>query len=443
MLEYSSCASQPEIIFPERDLLQQHIRQECWQRLQSVFVRDDLVCEPPAAVARTCHDLLPAQESSQLQFSADFRELTVEVREFAHQHDLIFIEPKISELEALRLFLKNNWHAKRRRKIEDLRTTLSAEIANMKLTPHLDVNQQRIAYLRYLLEADHDTYRSGRFTPAFVAEMLGFAEVEQLFFQEDGLRRTIVDLGCGDGDMLMELAKGLRRMVRGKEFLDIYVSLLIKHGSEVKFESAEIFRNIQKKLTSTLEGENIILHLDPEPPDPHLIGIDLAEPFLKRLQSPRYGISGRKGDIRAPFRDFAKKTGLKKGSAGVVMSTLTLDRVEPEALFKNLSYLLAEQGVFMLATKSIIDPRSDGLGKKGQPISYYEQMAQKDLKSNSALRTLEKLTNALKTYGLKVERVSCHPYAVISTDCRTSGAHMGPQRYNLIVVSGCLGDGSQ
>ena len=285
------------------------------------------------------------------------------------------------------------------------------------------------SFLHYAIQGKAEMYHGGRFSAELTADFCGFVDekgrpqVELVFTNEDGSPVTIIDLGCGDGDWLTTLAREKRRRERGgmisKFTLDLYEKLgILKNKLDPvnlnKFNAriVELFK---------LTGMNVAI--DHEMPDPHLIGVDLSSPALKRLRHPASGISAVFADICSP--ELTQKPPLKKATAGLVGTTLTTDRVEdPSQLFANIADLLEADGRFFIATKGIIDPKTDGKGAEN-PIHYSSKL---DLKSESPIGTAEKLIEALKKHGLEVDGLSLVPYHVISLD--------GPQDFSLLVVIG-------
>lgn len=271
-------------------------------------------------------------------------------------------------------------------------------------------------FLRYML----DQYHSGRFSVDFVAAVLGFANPEELLWRFDGARRSIIDFGCGNGDLLIELARTARRRERGREILSIMEDLLEDFGFYVNFANVSIKRKIHDEFIYFLESSEIIIPRSLEPTDPHLIGLDEAQLTLEELQCT-HGISTKMADVCDPH--FFAHTGLAREEAGVVISILTLDRVpDLDRFLQNFADSLEPNGRFLLANKGIIDTRSDG---EGVTILY---RSENDLKSDTYTGTLEKLRPKLVRFGLGIESVSLHPYAVISTE--------GVQHYDLVVVGG-------
>lgn len=271
-------------------------------------------------------------------------------------------------------------------------------------------------FLRYML----DSYHGGRLGVEFVAEIIGFANVEELLWQRNGTRRVIIDFGCGDGDLLIELARAVRRRERGREFLEEYIKLLKSHGVKIKEISNQALKSLNKELTNFLGIEKLYIEHILEPLDPYLIGLDEAALTLEEL-SITHGISTRVADICDT--DFFTHTDLTPARADVAISILTLDRVaDLDQFLQNFSDSLKLGGRFLLANKGIIDTRSDS---DGVTILYRHE---NDLKDETYSGTLQKLRVKLAQFGLIVESISLHPYAVISTE--------GIQYYNLVVVGG-------
>ncbi len=234
------------------------------------------------------------------------------------------------------------------------------------------------SFLHYAIQGKEQMYHGGRFSAELTADFLGFVDekgrplVERVFVDEDGVPVTIMDLGCGDGDWLTTLAKEKRRRERGETISKFALDLYSRLGILKSALDPVNFDKFNARIIELYKSLGLSFPLDHEPPDPHLIGVDLSSPALKRLRHPASGISAVLADICSP--ELTQKPPLKKAMAGLVGTTLTTDRVEdPDQLFANIADLLEADGRFFIATKGIIDPKTDGKGAE-KPIHYSSKL---------------------------------------------------------------------
>ncbi len=278
------------------------------------------------------------------------------------------------------------------------------------------------SFIYYAIQERQQIYHGGQITAELFAKLLDMPSVSSLFRKEDGTPKRIVDLGCADGGLLINLAKAKRREERGKLYLKQAKSALKSEGFEV-IENLVFEKTLKEKFDAFLCSEGISFPLDHEPTDPNLIGVDLSATALNRLRHGKTGLSTLNADIAIP--GLAQQAPLQAGKADIVVTSLTTDRVENlDLLLKNIAELLTEDGQFMIVTTCIIDPKSDGKNAK-DPIYY---SSSQKYRAESAVGTSSKLMDGLKAQGFAVDGLSIIPYHVKSSS--------GAQDYSLLVLTG-------
>lgn len=280
------------------------------------------------------------------------------------------------------------------------------------------------SFIYYAIQERQQIYHGGQITADFFAKLLGMPSVSSLFRQEDGSPKTIVDLGCADGRLLINLAKAKRTEERAHN-LNAYAIKILKDlnfVNESKITKEQIWR-LDAKLLEFLIRNSTNIPLSHEPTDPHLIGVDMSATALNRLKHAEIGLSTLNANIAIP--GLAHQDPLQAEKTDIVVTSLTTDRVENlDQLLANIAELLAKDGHFVIVTTCIIDPKSDG--KNAQNPIFYS--SSQKYRAESAVGTSSKLIDGLKAQGLAVDGLSIIPYHVKSSS--------GAQDYSLLVLTG-------
>lgn len=294
-----------------------------------------------------------------------------------------------------------------------------------------------ITTYRYKVEAFMHTYRSRSFTPESVASLLGFKNIKDLFYREDGTLRTVIDFGCGDGETLILMAEKVRKLAEIKEWL----KMVLTHQESGNFDlaSKEIVDMATLMITDLADVEGGDYDQVATAPSvdvqikSNFIGIDQASSFIDRLTENK-NLGGRKADICAPWSDFRSDTRIQPGSADICITNLTFDRAHNrDALMENMARATKPGGKILIGLKSTFSSGSDGLSAKAGLALKYNENNDWNVKDRIGLLD-KKVIPLAEKFGLMPVAVGRHPCKVISTDCKTSGPGSGPQIYELMVV---------
>ncbi len=283
------------------------------------------------------------------------------------------------------------------------------------------------SFIYYAIQERQQIYHGGQITADFFAKLLGMPSVSSLFRQEDGSPKTIVDLGCADGRLLINLAKAKRTEERGEMITEIILKLSHEIGLLENHLACGQISDFKKRMLKYLNLKSLSIPLSHEPTDPHLIGVDMSATALNRLKHAEIGLSTLNANITIP--GLAHQDPLQAEKTDIVVTSLTTDRVENlDQLLANIAELLAKDGHFVIVTTCIIDPKSDG--KNAQNPIFYS--SSQKYRAESAVGTSSKLMDGLKVQGLAVDGLSIIPYHVKSSS--------GAQDYSLLVLTGRKSD---
>ena len=300
-----------------------------------------------------------------------------------------------------------------------------------------------LAAYRYNMEALRETYRSRSLTAKSIAELLGFTNLRDLFYTgHDGVRRVRrhVDFGCGDGEILIQLAEIFEEATKS-EIGNHAVASLMREIYEMlaNFPSDEGIDWVEK---STLmdEGRKKAVSEDFNPKSferqrkKNFIGIDNGRHFMERLNNK--GIGSRVGDICGAPKRLRRSLGINAKSVDVAYTTLTLDRASnKQNLIGNMRRSLRDDGFAIIGLKGDFTSMNDGQGSREDPIDYGSK-DDWDLSSSSVSGQLDKLLPLLEKAGLEPVKLASHKSHVICTDCETDPdmPGYGPQEYNLVML---------
>lgn len=341
---------------------------------------------------------------------------------------------------------------------------------------------QLLCSYRYNIESLRETYRSRSLTTESVMQLGGFKDKTDVFFTGSGPSRRLrrhVDFGCGDGEILVQLADDMvdveKKELKNKENAT-NLSEQVKISAKVSRDMLENFhkqfqgdmywidyeRNIRARILRAYfnhffkepQGDrdeiDFTRKMDKRTDEAverkfnrakfeedlrqNIIGIDQSAPFVARLASK--GIGAVKGDICVNPKKLKSSTGIDAGSVDVVYSTLTFDRAKSKNyLALNISRALNRDGIAILGLKGGFTMTNDGHGGIEDPINYGTP-GDWDLESVSASEMLDKLIPKLVQCGLQPTSLAMHKSLVISSDCETdeSKPNFGPQEYDLVML---------
>lgn len=191
--------------------------------------------------------------------------------------------------------------------------------ASKKMPEIQDMNTESI----YTMWSDYKAYLAGRMTTQSLAADMDFETVFDLLFYRDFTPKKIMSIGCGDGDDLRGLDKARKKIMN------------LAHFHQGNGRLSKAFINEQTVKASKNSEAKF---------DPDLMGIDLAEEFIRELA--KHSIRGEKMDVCDP--DFATRYGnvlSMKNSCDIVLGNLILDRLRDlETFCSNLEQIARPDG---------------------------------------------------------------------------------------------------
>ena len=237
-----------------------------------------------------------------------------------------------------------------------------------------------------------------------LAAAQGYAHPAQLLFKNNLQDKKIIEVGCGDADILIELKKARDHYNRTKPIRN----LIIPQGRLSKRDILNAVSEMDKSPVSDTF-------------DDYLLGIDFSESFTNNLRS-QYKIPAIKADFCSP-KLFSQNPQLKKRSADMIIMKLFFDRASDIRTALKNARLLAKKDRSTRFHISLIHPFSnigdsmDKNGKSSTAIKFWDKendIREKWTESTDLYKLMEQAIWTLSKEGFITDNICEYEHTVLS-----------------------------